>query len=244
MPSNERREQVFWVGAGLLLVIPFVLGYLRGSAYETTSESVAGGVAALLIGLVVAVVLRAIWWLLEGRRPSIWSPWLFVIAAVAGTLGVFGSAGAERDQRKEEAADLAAEAEACEDETGDGPVTEARGLKFKAFETPEMEALVDQTGVDEAVTFYEVSVGSRLVAVIGVTAVGDDVQAQNEWGAGIATALGVEPETPRYIEGQPISLFAGPEQASGAFTTECYGVFVSTSDFRGVEFVAKRILAK
>lgn len=100
---SSRSRWLVWAGAvALWLVLALKLDD-DASGSEQAGFVVGGWVATLAL----ALAIRALYWVIRGRKVPFWAPWIFVIAAAIGLVLKLGDIG-EATERSEQAERIAA----------------------------------------------------------------------------------------------------------------------------------------
>jgi hypothetical protein len=97
--AAPKRRQLWlaWIGAGALWLL---LGFKLSPDAASGSEQAGYVTGGYVLTLVVAAVIRGVYYLVRRRQVPFWSPWLLVIAAAIGLLAKLPDIGkaAERSE--------------------------------------------------------------------------------------------------------------------------------------------------
>ena len=100
-PEPPAPTQAQWIAAVLLLAVPAVLnGVYDANHGETTSYGIGSAFGSIVWSALLALLFRWLYVRFSERQRRVWSPWVFVIAAVIATLGLLGAIAADaQDER-------------------------------------------------------------------------------------------------------------------------------------------------
>jgi hypothetical protein len=247
-PDPPEPTQAHWIGAVLLLVVPSVLnGIYDANHGETTSYGIGNTFGAIVWSALLALLFRWLYVRFSERQRRVWSPWVFVIAAVISTLSLLAAIAADaRDETAVVTALRDADAE-C-DELGAEPFPPlGRGLAYRRL-SPSQEAAAAgriPTGLADSFELRTVGVGARPVALLVVAAVGTDPADHADVRAGFNDRLvemGAKLKSFAVGSGEGVSYGTVPSGEIAALAPiDCYMRIVTARDLGTARFLAGQL---
>lgn len=115
-PDPPEPTQAQWIVAVLLLTVPAVLnGIYDANHGETTSYGIGSAFGSIVWSGLLALLFRWLYVRFSERQRRVWSPWVFLIAAIIATLGLLGAIAADAQDEQATVSTIEDTAAECEE---------------------------------------------------------------------------------------------------------------------------------